>query len=52
MKNDREIDRLAMQKIYNLLPKLQKLEEISVQWHKLSTIKEIENIIKACEKLP
>jgi hypothetical protein len=41
MKNDREIDRLAIQKIIQTLPQLNKLETLSIQWHKLSTVKAI-----------
>jgi hypothetical protein len=42
MKNDREVDRLAMQTIYKVLPDLANLEELNIQWHKLNTSKAIQ----------
>lgn len=51
MKNDREIDRLAISKLLQLFPKLINLESLTIQWHKMSTNKQINEIIKACAKL-
>jgi hypothetical protein len=41
MKNDREIDRMAINLFIEKLPKLTELRELSIQWHKLNTNKSI-----------
>lgn len=51
MKNDREIDRLAISKLLQLFPKLTSLESLTIQWHKMSNNKQINEIIKACSNL-
>lgn len=45
MKNDREINRLAIDKFLATLKGLSELRELNIQWHKLSTTKAIIQVI-------
>lgn len=51
MKNDREIEKIAIGGILQELPKLTLLESLTIQWHKLSTPKAITDVFEACKSL-